>query len=364
MLKKQYPKIKALVFKLILVIIGLGIGLGVAYSSSLIYKKLFAPRKLSEPADFALIREKLDYNTNSIFMFHPEIQYVLKTNHTGIRYRSKNFVHRTNSRGFLGTKEFSTNPNVKKILFLGDSVLYGDGVKFDDSMTSIIQTVAGTNFQIMTAACSGWSTHQELLFFDIFLKNIEWDTVVIIVCLNDILKFQVVVTSKTDTGLDFSEEWKLNGGTFGVANTVQSLKLKKIRYNFSKNKATQYLSKEDNGILSAWLPEKWETYFNSTFRPFIKKHPDLKLVVAVAPTVTQLISLRSGASCEKVLYPQLQLKKFCDKNSILFIDISKAFESKNHDLKKCYLFPNTFHFDKLGNKIVSEFIWTNLINNL
>ncbi len=342
-------KFKSIIFKSILIVIGLCISCGIVYTGISIFKDFISPDKLTEPLYFTSIKEKLDYNTNTIFRFHPKIQYVLKTNHTGIRYRSKNFVHQTDSRGFLGTNDFSSNPETKKILLLGDSILYGKGVKFDDSISPAIQTAAGNNFQFMNAACPEWTTYQELLFFENYLTDIKWDAVVILVNLNDILKFQLVASPVN--ALELSKEW-----TF----TAQSPKLNGIIRDFANDRSTKLLSKEDKVILSAWLSEKWEPYFNSTFIPFIKKYPNLKLVVAVAPTATQIISLRSGAPRKKVLFPQLQLKKFCEKNSILFIDISKAFESKNHDLKKCYLFPDTIHFDKLGNNIVGKYIWSKL----
>ena len=337
------------IFKFVLIGIGFCIGCAIVYTGITIYEDLVSPYKLTEPAYFTSIKQKLDNNSNSVFRFHHEIQFVLKTNHIGIRYGSKNFVRKTNSRGFLGTTDSSSNPKTKKILLLGDSVLYGKNVEFLNSISPTIQTAAGDDFQFATVACPEWTTYQELLFFENYLTDIKWDAVVVLVNLDDLLKFQLMASP--ETGLDLSMEWKA---------TISSPKLNEIIRDFANDRSTKYLSGEDKGILAAWLPEKWNPYFNSTFIPFIKKYPNLKLVVAVAPTATQIISLRSSASREKVLYPQLQFKQFCEKNSILFIDISKSLEPFIYDLKKCYLFPDSVHFDKLGNNIVGKYIWDEL----
>src|SRR5207249_294185 len=108
----------------------------------------------------------------------------------GFRWESWDFPHATNSRGLLGSAEIDPAPAVGKVVFLGDSVTYGDAVPFENVFVSLMQGLAGPEWQLLNAGTPGWSTHQELRYFDRYLWDVNWRAVVIVFCLNDLVKFE------------------------------------------------------------------------------------------------------------------------------------------------------------------------------
>ena len=81
------------------------------------------------------------------------------------------------------------------MLFLGDSVTYGDGVAYEHVWVSVMQNLVSRSFQLANGSCPGWSTYQQILFFKKYLSNIDWKNIVIAFCLNDLVKFEWVYSS-------------------------------------------------------------------------------------------------------------------------------------------------------------------------
>src|SRR3990172_13126083 len=104
--------------------------------------------------DFEQAKKLMDSNILALYEFEPEISYMFKPNFSGIRHGSDEFVHRTNSRRLLGDREISSS-HQRKILFLGDSVTYGDGVQYEKIFTMRLQGLAGNTCQLLNGSCPG-----------------------------------------------------------------------------------------------------------------------------------------------------------------------------------------------------------------
>lgn len=311
------------------------------------------PHKL-KPEDYGKAREVLDFNPTALYKFDPDISYMLKPNFTGIRHDSVNFIHKTNSLSLLGDKEIIHSRNIKKIIFLGDSVAYGDGLPYESIMTTRMQTLAGDAYHLVNGSCPGWSTRQEIIFYKKYLSHIDWDTVVIFFCLNDLIDFEWVYDS--ETGFKMSADMENIGGLYGAKNkVVESLRLWNMRKNFASDQKTRPLSRHNNTSLFAWEKDKWEKYYNRILLPFFKLDKCPHVIIVALPSKYQIEALKSGAPDKVVLYPQKQLHSYCRASNTAFIDLNGAFIGRNFSPEE--FFKDDLHFSARGHEIIAAYLW-------
>ena len=308
--------------------------------------------------DFEQAKKLMDSNILALYEFEPEISYMFKPNFSGIRHGSDEFVHRTNSRRLLGDREISSS-HQRKILFLGDSVTYGDGVQYEKIFTMRLQGLAGNTWQLLNGSCPGWSTRQEALFYQKFLSDIKWDAVVINFCLNDLLNYEWIYDS--DTSFKMSSELDNIGGLFGVKSKVaESVRLWEIRRNFGLNKKTKPLSLHNNTCLIAWETDKWQEYYAETLsRLFLINNHTLLIVVAF-PSRFQMEALNLGAPADVVLYQQGMLRAYCKAANVLFIDLSRAFTGKEGSVALDDIFFDDLHLTPKGHESAAAYLWPRL----
>lgn len=90
-----------------------------------------------------------------------------------------------NSAGFRGPDiPHERDSERKRILFLGDSMVWGYGVAFEDLFTRILEREI-PKLQTINLAVSGYSTDQELLLYDDIGSLYQADMVVLVVYGND-----------------------------------------------------------------------------------------------------------------------------------------------------------------------------------
>jgi lysophospholipase L1-like esterase len=92
---------------------------------------------------------------------------------------------RINSKGFRGPEvSYSRNGSSPRVLVLGDSLVWGFGVEFDEVFTAQIEQLI-PNVEVVNLGVSGYSTDQELLLYRDEGRRYQVDLVVIVVAAND-----------------------------------------------------------------------------------------------------------------------------------------------------------------------------------
>src|SRR5262245_1241129 len=77
---------------------------------------------------------------------------------------------------------------VRRVLFIGDSMVFGAGVEARDRLTERLQDALGGEFEVVNAGVSGWGTDQEFLWLQNEGFALRPDVVVLGVCmLNDVI---------------------------------------------------------------------------------------------------------------------------------------------------------------------------------
>jgi lysophospholipase L1-like esterase len=164
---------------------GLGLSaLSVVFSLSVIVggSKLYA--------SWLGIRDTAFRYENQLDMWDPEptIGFVNKAN-----FSDTSFGHvpvQTNDRGFRGTRKYSDARanGIKRIVGLGDSVMWGTGVAEEKSIPGFLEKLnRESSYRVINAAVVGYSTYQELLYLQEYILPLNPDIVLVNFCENDLL---------------------------------------------------------------------------------------------------------------------------------------------------------------------------------
>ncbi len=305
------------------------------------------------------LKKRLDENPKSIFMFDAFTSYRLKPSFRGLRHDSDSDPHAANSLGILGEAEVNPDPAVAKILVLGDSVAYGSYLPYPATFVPLMQARAGAGVQFLNAACPGWSTHQELTAYHRYYSGLPLRAVVVVFCLNDLLRFEWVWRS--ETSFQMSAELRDLGGL--VHTALADLSLRQVHEEFAGNPHLSPLAELNNTCLNSWLPETWKR-FRETSTPLFKNNAGRAVfLLAAVPARAQIESLGRGADPAVVLYPQERIKEICAQAGWEYIDLLPAFrtESGGYD-GQAFLpgEPGMLHLSAHGQRLIADFLWPKL----
>ena len=98
--------------------------------------------------------------------------------------------------------------------------------------------MAGENCQLGIRACEGWSTKQELAFYDKFLQGVNWRAIVLVFCMNDLLNEWKCGSNE---GVQLGEEVAETGGLAVTNQLAAGLQLAALLPNFARDAATARL---------------------------------------------------------------------------------------------------------------------------
>jgi GDSL-like lipase/acylhydrolase family protein len=88
----------------------------------------------------------------------------------------------TNSSGLRASQEYEVGPrtsDVQRLLLLGDSFTYGEGVANEETFAHILESDLLSGWEVINMAVQGYGTDQQLLTYDHFGKKYEADIVLL-----------------------------------------------------------------------------------------------------------------------------------------------------------------------------------------
>ncbi len=304
--------------------------------------------------NLADLKARMDDDPSSRFIYDADLNYRLKPHFDGGKYYPDPPPHPTNSLGLVGRDELSRDPSVRKILFLGDSVTYGERVSYADLFVTRMQKLAGKRFQLVNAGCPGWSTFQELLFFDRYLANEDWALVVIVFCTNDLVKFE--------WRYDSSRHERASGDQLvAVESTLDAVRLKVIRTGLSRRPESEWLSKQHDGFLAAWDEGMWQRFREDVLLPLLIRKVRAPVAFLAVPNLYQVKAARKNAPPGEVYYPQRQLAAFCAEHRIPIVDPAPVLVA---DPDPMTVFVDDTHFSPAGHEAVARYAWPKIASLL
>ncbi len=116
----------------------------------------------------------LDPNTSvRAVHFHHGLDYFIKINSVGLRDREI---------------QIAKTPGRKRILFLGDSVVFGTGVDSNWRMSEFLGRALGDRCEVVNAGVPGWGPDQELMYLESEGAQLQPDLVVVVLTVaNDVV---------------------------------------------------------------------------------------------------------------------------------------------------------------------------------
>ena len=115
---------------------------------------------------------------------------------------------RSNALGLRGPPIEPKVANERRILILGDSVAFGQGVAENDAFPYALDANLGKEVTVVNASIGGWSRRQQRIFVERHLDEIEPDIVLIVASENDL--FEIASPEWPDSKPNFNGFMKLH----------------------------------------------------------------------------------------------------------------------------------------------------------
>ena len=265
----------------------------------------------------------------------------------------------------LGFRDSSYKINADhKILLLGDSVSWGDGVEMNQSYPFLLEKMLNRNYpekniEVINSAVPGYSTFQQLIYLKKYGLKLKPDIIIHQFCLNDIVqRFKVLFEYGGDNiylGIDTRNSIQgLQGWLINNSRSYETV----IRYliNFQKNKQEYSVKNLSNNKLSPELMEAWEITLNEINEiSLIAKKENIQYLLLIAPYRFQL------DDPDKTNQPQIRLKNFAKKNNLEFYDLLDPFYL-NKELYGVSLFNDPSHFSVEGHILTATYLQEQILN--
>ena len=301
-------------------------------------------------------------------------------------------VYRTNSRSIRGGEYTYGKPdNESRILFLGDSFTEGYMVEFQEMFSEVMENKLNKigndkYFESINTGTIGWSTDQELLYFQREGKKYNPDRTILMFCENDI----AYVNQRKDYSMNYKPMFKIKDGELVLTNVpvpkpdifliheplrskkksvIESLRSwfdshsilyklvkKRIKNTYTLREPAAKSNKTDNKLLLPLDFQVWEKKYNEdvhkswkTVEALILKLQEetssigSKLVVFYIPSEASIYReewrklKRKYGFTDKDWTPDqagIVLEKICKKNNIDFINPTEVFKAKADELEK------------------------------
>ncbi len=269
----------------------------------------------------------------------------------------------TDINGFrIPVDNYVYNDKKNSILILGDSVVYGVGVKEKDSFIGLSRN----NFKkknLYNSAIFGYNIESYLYILKKNYKkfNNEIDKVIIFLGLNDIVAHQGVVFKKKSINSIENDNFKKNifKNTFTLKLNVY-LRERSALFVLLKGLLTNPVERHFDYLNILYDGEKNLIEFKNNVREisdFMKKN-NLKYNYILLPYAHQIIN-----NCEKeLLEPQEIINKIFSEENLLLKDYTSEF-CKISNKKDLFLKYDPVHLSKYGHKHVSDLLIADQVFN-
>jgi hypothetical protein len=317
------------------------------------------------------------------FVYDNILGYKLSSNYLGIQSIYSRTVNvETNSQGMRDVREYNYNKTegTFRIVVLGDSVSFGNGVELNESYVEILRKkFEGKNVEIINLGVPGYGISQEYLTFLDEGKKYNPDLVLIQFGLNDWGTDKLISENGT-LSIDKSQELIANKDGFLVAYGKESL-LRSVHlyllwnlrsYDFFYTKLRAILSqaianywKSQNGVPSYFLnnnslqyQEDYQGYYSLIEK--MKNSTNANIVLFAGPFNSDRVSSKEIETTFNLNYSvdpeetKKSVEDITNKLNLSFIGIEEK--------EKNIFIPIDNHWNSEGNKLVADNLYSKLLS--
>lgn len=253
-------------------------------------------------------------------------------------------------------------PGTPRLLFLGDSITFviDQGVPYEKGYVNLLRRRLEPDFETLNGGVPGYTTHQERLWFERELADLEPDLVVLQYCLND--NFEFLHRFDSEAGILATEEARRvflpeEGDPLGWLPRSSYL-AHRIRLAALKARGTpegEYVWDRDIGFRAAWRDDTWALFEDELGR--LKTAVEArggKLALLVVPLAAQFDPAALERDRAYTLKPQRKIAEVAQAVGVPRMDLSAAF-ALNGGLS-LYV-PDGIHLNERGHYVAARGTW-------
>ncbi len=301
-----------------------------------------------------------------IIQRHPSRYWTFRP---GYERRVRDVVYKINDDGFRGPAvPHDKKDGERRIVFLGDSVTFGQAVNDEDSFVGLVrrsaEQVAGRDaVSVVNCSVTGYSPWQEADLLESECLDFEPDVIVQVFCVNDIgQKFRLVNyggrTKHLAPPQPSAFEWS---GLFRMSRALS--------FQWFGPSWDQLRAREARYAPDAVIDHPTAPHIQDAFRRTgesmdrivtLARSDDRPLAVVFMPTGRQIDPAETDLAA-----PQRWLGQFCRERDIPMLDLTpvyRAFAQEN-GMTGRRLFPDDLHPTRLAHQIAAQSIYEFLENH-
>ena len=253
----------------------------------------------------------------------PELGYRLNPEHDGINALS--IRH--------GEVTIPKPPGLFRLVVLGDSIPWGKGVfGFVEDIAKRIESRGP--IEVINAAVPGYTSFQELAFFERYVLQVDPDVVVWTYCLNDNHKFlhrfdaaaNMLFTDEAARSLEIRTWWDWIVSRSYVLTSIRVGLLARQHPDTNRTVTFGWENRPDFNI--AWKEYSWPFYESHLAEMVDLLHRrGIRLAIVVFPFEPQILFGRTMRDRrDEILAPQQHLERLCRKYAVPCLDLYPAYE--------------------------------------
>jgi len=241
-----------------------------------------------------------------------------------------------------------------RILVLGDSIPAARN-GFVDTLRASLE--ASGDIEVINASVPGYTSYQEVQFFERHLRDTEPDLVVWTYCLNDNHRF--LHRFDENAGMLWTDEARQSLQiTSGLDSVVaRSYILTSIRLGITNwlpthdEPRTKFHWESTVDFSIAWKDHSWSDYERDLQELRDSLTPDVRLAIVVFPYEPQLLHT-DEPDREYVIKPQLKLRVLCRKYAVPCLDFYPLFAARHAQGERLY--EDGVHLNTLGHDVTAR----------
>jgi hypothetical protein len=291
-----------------------------------------------------------DSSIGPIFIYNDssDIKYYLKPNSSAENY------YYINSFGFRDNQYTKEKPqNTSRIIFLGDSVVFGSHSKINQTFVKILEkrlnTYYGQKIEVWNAGLAGYNTVQEEILLKERILQFNPDIVLLGFIMNDFGSFPVQIEKKDNS--TFIVKYENLDGFPLVTEKVPEISLFLVRES--------YFFRFLNIRLSNILKKSYKSNRLATLNSIIRMHTLLKkedrqFIVIIFPTV-------KNYSHYEDLETHQWLAEKLNESEIRYYDLYNDIKGYNYLNFKTDK-EDIYHYNEYGNKVIAGLLFNYFLN--
>lgn len=224
-------------------------------------------------------------------------------------------------------------PGLFRLVVLGDSIPWAKGVfGFVEDIAKRIESRGP--IEVINAAVPGYTSFQELKFFERYVLQVDPDVVVWTYCLNDNHKFlhrfdaaaNMLFTDEAARSLEIRTWWDWIVSRSYVLTWIRVGLLASQHPDTNRTVTFGWENRPDFNI--AWKDYSWPFYESHLAEMVdLLRRRGIRLAIVVFPFEPQILSGRTMRDRrDEILAPQQHLERLCRKYAVPCLDLYPAFE--------------------------------------